>query len=363
MLARPALPSRAPVICLVAVARRRSTTFARDAGTPATGNAPGHEGGDSKRETPTCAVVIPSHERRPQLTALLASLATHAGSRVSEVVVVDDSRRPTVRREEFPQLDLRVVRLEDRAFISRARNVGLARVQSEFVYVVDDDNRCDPTTLPHPLAGLAGDRTVGALMPSVLYHRRPDLVWVYSTPFRRDRWGFELVGRNLPRDPSWENRWLPTDALPNAAVFRRDALAAVGGYDERMPVSSTADLCQRLKAAGWGVWADSFALTRHDVEPPGAAAFWAEHSVDPARQYYDKHDWFVFQRRVHAGEPAFPARALVHAAPFLLTSLVAFLLRGDAKTSALTLAVGRGVIGGLRTAAGEAGKVAYNPSG
>jgi len=312
---------------------------------------------------PRCAVVIPTHERRARLIALIKSLVISAGACLAEVIVVDDSRTPTLRREEFPELDLRIVRPEERTYISHARNVGLGRVQSEFVFVVDDDNVCDPTTLPHPLGGLAGDRTVGALMPSVLYHRRPDLVWVYSTPFRPGRWGFELVGRNRPRNTALENRWLPTDALPNAAIFRRDALTAVGGYDERMPVSSTADLCQRLKAAGWAVWADSFARTRHDVEPPGTAGFWAEHSVDPARQYFDKHDWFVFQRRVHGETPAYAGRALVHAAPFLAISLVAFLIRPDAKRVSLTLAMCRGVAGGLRDAAGAAGHVSYKPSG
>jgi len=307
--------------------------------------------------------VIPTHERRTQLAALLTSLAAHGGPRLAEVVVVDDSRDPTVRREDFPQLDLRVVRLEGRSFISHARNVGLSHVRSEFVYVVDDDNICDPTTLPHPLAGLAGNPRVAALMPSVLYHRQPDTVWVYSTPFRPGQWGFDLVGRNRPRAAALENRWLATDALPNAAVFRRDALAAVGGYDERLPVSSTADVCQRLKSAGWAVWADSFAHTRHDVEPPGTAAFWAEHSVDPARQYFDKHDWYVFQRRVHSGAPGFTGRALVHSAPFLATSLIAFLLRSDAPSGPLAMAMWRGVIGGLRDAAGPAGKASYRPSG
>ena len=120
-------------------------------------------------ETPKCAVVIPTHERRGKVSALLSSLATHAGPLLAEVIVVDDSREPTVRREQFPQLDLRVVRLDERAFISRARNVGLSHMRSEFVYVVDDDNLCDPSTLPHPLTSLDGDRTLGALMPSVLY--------------------------------------------------------------------------------------------------------------------------------------------------------------------------------------------------
>jgi GT2 family glycosyltransferase len=313
--------------------------------------------------TRNCAVVIPTRERPEPLRALLSSLSVHAGPRLAEVVVVDDSPSPTVRREEFPELDLRVVRLQERSFISHARNVGLGHVSSEFVYVVDDDNVCDPTTLSDPLSRLESDRHTVALMPSVIYHRAPEMVWVYSTPFRPGRWGFELTGRNRPRDAAWEDRLLPTDALPNAAVFRRDALAAVGGYDERMPVSSTADVCQRLKAAGGSVWADTYARTRHDVEPPTVKWFWAAHSTDPARQYFDKHDWYVLQGRVHRGEAGFSARALAHSAPFLATSLLAFLLRRNAPTTSLALAMGRGVVGGLRDAGREEDLPGYSPSG
>jgi Glycosyl transferase family 2 len=315
------------------------------------------------KEGTKCGVVIPTHERPFLVRQLLASLEVGAGSALAEVVVVDDSSTPTVQPEEFPQLDLRVVHLDGRSFISHARNVGLGHVRSEFVYVVDDDNVCDSSTLAHPLGLLEADSGTAAVLPSVIYHRRPDLVWVYATPFRPSKWGFQLVGRNLPRDPTWENRLLPTDALPNAALFRRDALRAIGGYDERMPVSSTADLCQRLKSAGGSVYADTFARTRHDVEPPGGVGFWAAHSIDPARQYFDKHDWYIFQGRVHRGEFGFTGQALLRSAPFLASSLVAFLLRSDARATALTVAMGRGVIGGLRDVRREAGRFGYNPSG
>jgi glycosyltransferase involved in cell wall biosynthesis len=325
--------------------------------------ATGREGRDAVAEKNTCAVVIPTHDRPESVRQLLSSLATDAGPSLAEVIVVDDSRTSALRRDDFPALDLHIVRLEERTFMTHARNVGLARVRSEFVYVVDDDNVCDPSTLDHPLSLLASTPGIVAVMPAVVYHRRPDLVWVYATPFRPGRWGFDLIGRNQPRNPAWEDRILPTDALPNAVVFRRDALAAVEGYDERLPVGSSGDLCQRLKARGGRVHADTFARTRHDVEPPGITAFWGAHSIDPARQYHDKHDWYVFQRRLRGDDSAFAARALVHSAPFLASSLIAFALRPDAHAASLVVSMGRGVLGGLRDAGREAGSEGYKPSG
>jgi GT2 family glycosyltransferase len=296
-----------------------------------------------------CAVVIVSHERPDRLRALLRSLSQHAHAILAEVVVVDDSKQLSVRREEFPQLDLRIVHLENRVFVSEARNRGLARVQSEFVYVVDDDNVADPTTVAHPLGVLARDPQIGALMPSVMYLTRPNLVWVYATPFRPDRWHFDLIGRNRPRNPALEGRLLPTDALPNAAVFRRDVLQSLGGYDaRRFPVSSTADLCRRLKLAGHTVWADTGAVTYHDVELPDTLHYGASHATDPQRIYYDKRDWFEFQRGIRVGESAFAVRALWHSSRGLAASFLGFVLRPEARILPLTYQMARGVRDGLR---------------
>ncbi len=66
---------------------------------------------------------------------------------------------------------------------------------------------------------------------------------------------------------------------------------------------------------------------------------------------------------MHPDTPAYAGRALVHAAPFLATSLLAFLIRPESRRVSLTLAMCRGVVGGLRDAAGAAGHVSYKPSG
>lgn len=296
-----------------------------------------------------CTVVIPTHERPASLRALLGSLSIHCPDTLGEVIVVDDSIRPTLRPEEFPRLKLKLIRLDHRVLISEARNRGLREVRSEYVLAIDDDNVVGPSTLAHPLAYLGTDPGTAAIMPSVLYLSRPDLVWVYSTPFRPGRWQFELVGRNRPRDPSFEGRLLVTDALPNAVVLRTDAVRPLGWYDERrFPVSSSADLCQRIKREGYAVWADSFAFTYHDVEPPGSPGFAAAHSTDPVRLYYDKRDWYEFQRGIRIGERAFVVRALWHSTPGLATSFVSFIIRPDTRVIPLTIQMLRGVRDGLR---------------
>jgi GT2 family glycosyltransferase len=305
-------------------------------------------GGDAvAARDPLVTLLTVTHERPAKVRALLASILASGTGLLRKIVIVDDSAEPPNYPEEFPSLPIEHLRLPQRVFISHAKNVGLEHVQSEFVFFVDDDNLLDAESIREPLRRLSSDPTIGGLMPAVLYHRDPGVVWVYSTPFHPGRWSFDLVGRNLPRDPTKEGRLLPTDALPNSSLIRTAAARAIGGFDRTLPVNSSADFCQRLKHAGWEVWADTGAFVRHDVELPSQRAFWAGHSSDARRLFYEVHDWFLFHRRLRIGERAVRPRTLWHALPFLLAQELAFALRRDTRLVPLTVVLIRGVTAGL----------------
>ena len=293
--------------------------------------------------------LIVTYRRKVQLRALLGSLREARDPRIERVVIVDDSPEPDPIEKEFPELPLRYVHSAERRFISASKNHGLSLVPTEYVWFVDDDNRLGPNAL-HPLDVLGRDRTVSAVMPSVLYLRRPELVWVYATPFRPGRWEFELIGRNAPRDPQLEGRLLPTDALPNSSFARTDAVRSVGGFDERLVVDSSSSLCQRLKVAGGAVWADSSAFLLHDVALPSPNGTWAEHSLsDPERTYYEIRDWFRYRRSLHRGESLVRVRALARASRFLVPLAVGAVVgpSSGARGSVLRGLV-RGTLAGVR---------------
>jgi len=159
---------------------------------------------------------------------------------------------------------------------------------------------------------------------------------VYATPFLNRRRVFNLVGRNLPRNPSLEGRLLKTDALPNASLVRRSALEEVGGFDERLVVNSSMDFAQRLKAKGWGVYAFTGAYTFHDVDVPGQVGWWAGHgTVDPERVRYELRDWFVITKRLHPKDALFRVRYGVASLRFVLPNLLAYILRGKRRRALL----------------------------
>jgi GT2 family glycosyltransferase len=296
------------------------------------------------------SVVIPTHNRPNKLRRLLTSLQQFNGGVLNTVIVVDDSASPVDLESEFPGLALRHIVSHGRIFITRAKNLGWRAASTDYVYFIDDDNVIAEDTLSRVYEELSNLPKAGAIMPAVLYWTSQNLVWVYATPFLNSRRVLNLVGRNLPRDPSLENRLLPTDALPNASLVRRQALEEVGGFDERLVVNSSLDFAQRLKARGWGVYAFTGAYTFHDVDVPGEVGWWASHgTVDPERVRYELRDWFVITKRLHPRDALFRVRYAIASLRFVLPNLMAYILRGKRKRALLGSLI-RGYAEGLMLA-------------
>lgn len=172
---------------------------------------------------------------RPSLATLLAALGPQLSQMdgAIEVVLVDD-RRPGQRTEPLPVppgITAKVVTGRT-AGPAAARNAGWRASAYPWVSFLDDD------VVPGPnwLAELARDLRVG-----------PDVVGVQGVievPLPADRrpTDWERVTGGLAR-----GRWITADM-----AYRRDALAAVGGFDERFPRAfrEDADVALRLRRAG-----------------------------------------------------------------------------------------------------------------
>lgn len=293
-------------------------------------------------------IVIPTHNRYGKLQALLASIERWKTSEVSSVVVVDDSDQPVDLTRDFDSINLKQILLKRRTFISKAKNIGWRNLTSEYVYFIDDDNVIGEQTIAPVFGVISGSKSMGAVMPAVLYKSRPDLVWVYATPLSSQRMlKHQLIGRNEVRNPILENRLLNTDALPNASIVRRTALESVNGFDETLVVNSSMDLSLRLKAHGWKVYSYTGAFVYHDVEPPGRLGWWAIHgAVDPARVRYEIRDWFILASRLRRNEKFFRVRVIA-ASRFVVPNLLAYFVRGRER-SKLARSLITGYLEGVR---------------
>ncbi|MBW3615654.1 MAG: HAD-IIIA family hydrolase [Actinobacteria bacterium] len=195
-------------------------------------------------------IVVPT-VGRPSLRLLLDAVLHGPGPLPERLIVVDDRQ---LRPGRQPLLDgalpegVTVLTGPGRG-PAAARNVGWRAGSAEWVAFLDDDVVPEPgwrQSLAADLAGLGYDvgASQGALVVPLPRDRRP-------TDWERNVTGLESA------------RWATADM-----AYRRAALAAVGGFDERFTRAyrEDADLGARVIAAGWRI-VDGRRTTAHPVRP------------------------------------------------------------------------------------------------
>ena len=201
----------------------------------------------------TIDVVVPTIGR-VSLTALLEALAD-GSSRPDRIVLVDDRRRPAaplLSTAPPPALAGRLAIVRGRAAgPAAARNTGWHGSTAEWVAFLDDDVvpaagwldalRADLLDQPRGVGGSQGRIVVP------LSSTRPPTDW------ERNVRGLQTA------------RWATADM-----AYRRAALEAVGGFDERFPRAyrEDADLALRVQQAGWHL-VRGRRLVRHPARPAG----------------------------------------------------------------------------------------------
>ncbi|MGY1600629.1 HAD-IIIA family hydrolase [Geodermatophilus sp. SYSU D00815] len=179
-----------------------------------------------------CTVVVPTIGR-PSLDVLLDALAAAPGPRPAELLVVDDRSAGEPLTADRPGLPpVRVVRTGGGG-PARARNLGWRSARTDWVAFLDDDVVPDPDwyeRLAEDLATAGPDvaGSQGRVRVPLPEGRRP-------TDWERGTAGLAT------------SSWITADL-----AYRRAALAAVGGFDERFPRAFREDSDLALRVMGTG---------------------------------------------------------------------------------------------------------------
>lgn len=203
------------------------------------------------------AVVIPVRDRSDGLERTLRALWGGAGGangdgedQPGQVIVVDDgSRRPVA-----PQPGVRLVRHLAPRGPAAARNTGWSSATLPFVAFLDADCEPEPGWL-EPLLAHLGDPSVAAVAPRVVATGGSGVLHRYES--RRSP--LDLGPNEALVRPGSAIAYLPSAAL----VARRQALEAVGGFDEGLLVGEDVDLIWRMTGAGWRVRYEPSATVTH----------------------------------------------------------------------------------------------------
>ena len=201
---------------------------------------------------PAISVVVPTRDGAARLPRLLAALDAQDLDEPYDVVVVDDGSRDTTPRVLEALLTrlavpVRVIRFAVSRGPAAARNAGWQAASAPVIAFTDDDCAPEKDWLRALVAGL-DDADVA--------QGRTEL-----DPDQDDNHGpfSHFVGVRS------ESGYYETCNI----AYRRTALEAVGGFDERFrhPFGEDTDLAWRVKAAGGRTVFVSDAVVLHDVVP------------------------------------------------------------------------------------------------
>ena len=165
--------------------------------------------------SPRVTVVVPCHNLGAYLDQAVDSVFAQTFQDFDIVIVDDGSTEEATRRllESYERPRTRVFRTENRG-LSAARNFGLQHTAAPYVCALDADDRLAPTCLERSVATLDAD-------PSLAFASH----WVRTFGDEEREWKPERCDLAAVLD---------MNTINGAALTRRDAILAVGGWDESM---------------------------------------------------------------------------------------------------------------------------------
>jgi GT2 family glycosyltransferase len=187
---------------------------------------------------------------------------------------------------------------------ARARNAGFAALMQdgapELVQFLDGDCVLQPGWTEAGVAFLAA---------------HPEVAVVCGR--RRERFPEASVWNRLC-DAEWDTPIGEAKACGGDALMRTGAVAAVGGYNDRLIAGEEPELCLRLRQAGWRIWRLDHEMTLHDAAMTRFGQWWkrtrraghafaegaALHGAPPERH------WVTETRRALVQGAVLPALAL-----------------------------------------------------
>jgi glycosyltransferase involved in cell wall biosynthesis len=168
----------------------------------------------------TVGIVVTTYNHAHFLGEALASVVTQTRP-ADEVVVVDDGSTDDPGDVVARFAGVRLIRQPNRG-LAAARNAGLTALATQYVVFLDADDRLEPDAIE---AGLA------------CFERAPESGFVYGGHQFIDRDGKKTGERFEPPGDSGYLSLLRRNfvAMHATVMYRRDLLAGLGGFDERLP--------------------------------------------------------------------------------------------------------------------------------
>jgi GT2 family glycosyltransferase len=209
------------------------------------------------------AVVIPNFNGERWLPDVLESVAAQTLAPAEVVVVDDGSTDGSLALLAARHPDVRVLALGANGGFARAANAGVAAVTAEAVALVNTDVQLAPDWVERALAALESAPAAASVATKLVDLADPSLLYDAGDVLRRDG-ACEQRGRFERDGGRYDAPGEVFSACAGAALYRRSALLAAGGFEERFGTYlEDVDLGLRLRLAGWTCRWEPRAVARH----------------------------------------------------------------------------------------------------
>ncbi|MEA2481207.1 MAG: hypothetical protein QOJ07_3129, partial [Thermoleophilaceae bacterium] len=210
------------------------------------------------------AVVIPNWDGREWLPGCLESLAAQTRPADDVVVVDNGSTDGSVEliRERYGWV--RLIALATNTGFAPACNRGVAAAaDADRIALVNTDIELAPDWLELMSAALDAHPEAAAVACKMVDLADPGVIYDAGDVLRRDG-ACDQRGRFLRDDGRWDEPGEAWSACAGAALYRRDAFLAAGGFDEDFfAYLEDVDLGLKLRLAGWRCRYEPRAVARH----------------------------------------------------------------------------------------------------
>lgn len=201
---------------------------------------------------PLLTVTIATFDGRELLEGVLDSLRGQTLADRIEVVVIDDASSDGTAawvREQRPEVEL--IAHDRNLGVTRSLNEGLGLARGEYVALLNNDVELAPDCLERLLEDLRAHPRAAVSTPKLLdFHDRTRLDGAGDT---YSRWGMATRrGHGEPDRGQYDAPEQVMGACAAVALYRREAIAEVGGMDEEFfAYLEDVDWSLRARLAGW----------------------------------------------------------------------------------------------------------------
>jgi GT2 family glycosyltransferase len=210
------------------------------------------------------SVSIVSHGQGALVSGLLEDLGRCTEVPFEVILTINVPEPWAVSHEQYP-FPLKVLSNTKRQGFGANHNAAFAHAKGEYFCILNPDIRLSGNPFPQLLGNFQGPK-VGAVAPLIVSPegRIEDHARRFPTPLSLLRKLITPTG--VPDYDAAQGIFSPDWVAGMFVVFRREAFAAVAGFDEAYFLYyEDVDLCARLRQLGWDIVVDPSASAVHDA--------------------------------------------------------------------------------------------------